>query len=289
MLLPAGSLFCNSPSMRYWLPTDPLCRPYHSSPADQLLSPPPCARRSPMERRFIPSAVARVLTYGLAATRPGIALSLAQLESDRRLSGPRYDGHRRGGDPMAALAAAVLATERQRLPIDVPQFRAGDAGGRDRHEFQRSAAIRPWHDARLRDRRRRRRWPRHAVQRRRPQLSKMSPDTIFANCLPARSARWAVIAQVTLKVKPIPERTACRLPREGFCAGRGTAGGPRRVAHRAGSDRAGCRPGIAPAIRHIKPLAGGEFGHFIGWRDCRPGNRVDAQTTLVAESAIARR
>ena len=36
----------------------------------------------------------------------------------------------------------------------------------------------------------------------------MSPATTSASCSPARWARWAVITQLTLKVKPLPERSA---------------------------------------------------------------------------------
>ena len=112
-------------------------------------------RRRRRTRPSIPSAAAPCSVYGLPPTKPGVAVSTARL--DQVIDYPARDMTItvQAGITLARLDD-LLAAENQRLPIDVPQRRAGHARRGAGGQRQRAAALRARHPARLRHRHQRR-------------------------------------------------------------------------------------------------------------------------------------
>jgi glycolate oxidase FAD binding subunit len=152
------------------------------------------------------------LGYGLPITRPGIELSLAKL--NRVVDYPARDMTItvEAGITMAALAT-TLEAERQRLPVDVPQAERATLGGVIATNF--SGPLRYGHGT-IRD---------YVIGisavdgRGVPfkgggRVVKNVAGYDFCKLLVGSLGTLGLITQVTLKVKPIPERTAlvgCRV------------------------------------------------------------------------------
>ena len=199
--------------------------------------------------------------FGLAATRPGIELSLAKL--NRVVDFPARDMTItvEAGITMAGLAE-TLATERQRLPIDVPQADRATLGGVIATNF--SGPLRYGHGT-IRD---------YVIGisavdgRGVPfkgggHVVKNVAGYDFCKLLTGSFGTLGIITQATLKVKPMPQRTAlvgCRVTNfdqaERLLASLVTSDiPPAAIELVAGPDW-----NDDPAL---EPLAPGEFGHLI--------------------------
>ncbi len=201
------------------------------------------------------------LGYGLPITRPGIELSLAKL--NRVVDYPARDMTItvEAGITMAALAAA-LAAERQRLPIDMPQAERATLGGVIATNF--SGPLRYGHGT-IRD---------YVIGisavdgRGVPfkgggRVVKNVAGYDFCKLLVGSLGTLGVITQVTLKVKPIPERTAlvgCRVKDFDHVE--------RMLAGMVSSETRPCAIEFVAGPEWsddsaLEPLAPGEFGHLI--------------------------
>jgi glycolate oxidase FAD binding subunit len=199
--------------------------------------------------------------FGLAATRPGIELSLAKL--NRVVDFPARDMTItvEAGITMAELAETVAA-ERQRLPIDVPQANRATLGGVIATNF--SGPLRYGHGT-IRD---------YVIGisavdgrgvsfKGGGRVVKNVAGYDFCKLLTGSFGTLGIIAQATLKVKPMPQRTAlvgCRVMNFDQAG--------RLLASLVTSD---IRPVAiefvaGPAWNDdpaLEPLAPGEFGHLI--------------------------
>jgi glycolate dehydrogenase FAD-binding subunit len=201
------------------------------------------------------------LGFGLPIARPGTELSLANL--NRVVDYPARDMTItvEAGIAMAALASTLVA-ERQRLPIDVPQSERATLGGVIATNF--SGPLRYGHGT-IRD---------YVIGisavdgRGVPfkgggRVVKNVAGYDFCKLLVGSLGTLAVITQVTLKVKPIPERTAlvgCRVKSFDHAE--------RLLAGMVSSETRPCALEIVsgPAWGDdsaLEPLAPGELGHLI--------------------------
>ena len=201
------------------------------------------------------------LEYGLPPARPGKNLALSAL--NRVIDYPARDMTItvEAGITMAALAA-TLAAERQRLPIDAPQADRATLGGVI--ATNASGPLRFAHGT-IRD------YVigitavdgRGTAFKGGGRVVKNVAGYDFCKLLCGSLGTLGVIAQVTLKVKPIPEQTAllaCRVASldeaERLLAALVTS----QTAPAAVELIAGPAWSDDPAL---EPLAGGEFGHLI--------------------------
>jgi glycolate oxidase FAD binding subunit len=211
------------------------------------------------------------LGYGLAATRPGIELSLAKL--NRVVDYPARDMTItvEAGITMSALAA-TLAAERQRLPIDVPQVDRATLGGVI--ATNSSGPLRYGHGT-IRD---------YVIGisavdgRGTPfkgggRVVKNVAGYDFCKLLTGSLGTLGVITQVTLKVKPIPEQSAlvaCRVTDfehaerllAALATSRTTPAAIELVAGPAWRDDPALEPLVIDPEAQTR-RAGGEFDHLI--------------------------
>ena len=176
-------------------------------------------------RPSIRSAAATRLDYGAAAERPGVGLSLAQL--NRVIDYPAADLTItvEAGVTMAELAR-TLAERGQRLPIDVPQADRATVGGA---AAVNAAGPRRYGYGTMRDYL----LGLRAVDGRGVAFSaggrvvKNAAGYNLCRLLAGSLGTLGVVTQVTLLVRPLPETSAlaaCDLARSGV--GRATAGRP---------------------------------------------------------------
>jgi glycolate oxidase FAD binding subunit len=219
--------------------------------------------------------------FGLAATRPGIELSLAKL--NRVVDYPARDMTItvEAGITMAALAA-TLAAERQRLPIDVPQAHRATLGGVIATNF--SGPLRYGHGT-IRD------YVigisavdgRGVLFKGGGRVVKNVAGYDFCKLLTGSFGTLGVITQATLKVKPTPQRTAlvgCRvtdLDQAGRLLASLVTSNIRPVAIEL---VAGPAWNDDPAL---EPLAPDEFGHLIVAFEGTEPEVGWMKTTLLAE------